>query len=206
VNAGTLAGFTVVVVVAYVVPGPDWAVILRRSARGRLPGLVAAAGVQCGVCVHFTAAALGLSALLVSNTALFTVVKVIGAGYLAYLGVLAMLQSRQEPAGLPTAGGPADPLPRVFRQSMLANVLNPKAALFCLSVLPQFLRPGSPAAPQVLVLGALDVGVGVLWWALFVLLTAQLRGLMSRAGPRRLLDRATGTVLVGLSVTVVVAH
>jgi len=85
----------------------------------------------------------------------------------------------------------------------LDSLLNPKAALFFVSVLPQFLDPAGPAAAQVLVLGTLDIALGVLWWALFVLLTARLSGLMRRSGPRKALDRVTGTALVGLGVTLV---
>jgi threonine/homoserine/homoserine lactone efflux protein len=217
---GTLAVFAGVVMVAYVVPGPDWMVILRQSARNRRAGLVAAAGVQTGLCVHMAAAAIGVSTVLLSSAVAFTVLKIVGAGYLIYLGVHAIWQSRRtggdaEPESSgesqrssktqrSSEPGVAEPgLGRIFGQAFLANVLNPKAALFFVSVLPQFLQPGEAAAPQVLLLGALDIGLGLLWWAVFVLLTGRLAGLMRRSGPRKILDRVTGTVLVGLGITLV---
>ncbi|MFC9255018.1 LysE family translocator [Amycolatopsis thailandensis] len=194
-SAGTLALFAGVVMVAYVIPGPDWVVILRHSARSRRAGLVAAAGVQCGLVVHLAAAAFGVSTLLLHSSVAFTVLKIVGAAYLVYLGAHALWRSWH--------GGdsqmPEKPLPkRMFRQAFLSNVLNPKAALFFVSVLPQFVDPADAAAPQVLTLGLLDIGLGVLWWGLFVMLTARLSGLMCESGPRKVLDRVTGTALVGL--------
>ncbi|SFW81430.1 LysE family translocator [Amycolatopsis australiensis] len=208
-SIGTLLGFAGVVMVAYVVPGPDWMVILRYSARARRRGFLAAAGVQCGLCVHMAAAALGVSTALLHSPVAFTVLKLVGAAYLVFLGGQALWQSWRRrhddrPAEQPGEEPETEARPaRVFRQAFLSNVLNPKAALFFVSVLPQFLDPAGPAAAQVLVLGTLDIGLGVLWWALFVLLTARLSGLMRRSGPRRALDRVTGTALVGLGVTLV---
>jgi threonine/homoserine/homoserine lactone efflux protein len=206
-GGGVLLGFAGVVMVAYVVPGPDWMVVLRAAARGRRFGFLAAAGVQCGLCVHLAAAALGVSTALLHSPVAFMILKLVGAAYLVFLGAQALWQSWrrggqavEEPRTEPAAETRAW---RLFRQAFLSNVLNPKAALFFVSVLPQFLDPAGPAATQVLVLGTLDIALGVLWWALFVLLTARLSGLVRRSGPRKALDRVTGTALVGLGVTLV---
>lgn len=208
-SIGVLLAFAGVVMVAYVVPGPDWMVVLRAAARARRFGFLAAAGVQCGLCVHMAAAALGVSTALLHSPVLFTVLKLVGAAYLVFLGAQALWQSWRRRRGTEEAEPPPEEPDteirpaRVFRQAFLSNVLNPKAALFFVSVLPQFLDPAGPAAAQVLVLGTLDIALGVLWWALFVLLTARLSGLMRRSGPRKALDRVTGTALVGLGVTLV---
>jgi threonine/homoserine/homoserine lactone efflux protein len=145
----------------------------------------------------------GVSAVLLSSATAFTVLKVVGAAYLIYLGARALRQARRAPGTAPAGGddSPPAPLRRVFVQAFLANVLNPKAALFFVGVLPQFLRPEAPLAPQILLLGVIDIAVGVLWWTVFVLLTSRLAGLMERPRPRRILDLVTGTVLVGLGVT-----
>ncbi|WP_410657364.1 LysE family translocator [Amycolatopsis sp. lyj-112] len=207
-STATLAVFIGVVMVAYVVPGPDWVVILRYSARRRSAGFIAAIGVQCGLAVHMTAAALGVSTALLHSSVAFTVLKLVGAAYLIYLGAQALRKSwKNEPEDETTAGAlpPAERPPRVFRQAFLSNVLNPKAALFFVSVLPQFIDRDAAVAPQVLLLGGLDIALGALWWGLFVLLTARLSGLMSRRGPRKVLDRVTGTALVGLGGALVVS-
>ncbi|MEV6445500.1 LysE family translocator [Amycolatopsis sp. NPDC051716] len=209
-STGVLLAFAGVVMVAYIVPGPDWVVVLRASARARRYGFLAAAGVQCGLCVHMAAAALGVSTALLHSPVLFTILKLVGAAYLVFLGAQALWQSWRRRRGDEDEAEPPPEEPaagltpvRVFRQAFLSNVLNPKAALFFVSVLPQFLDPQGPAAAQVLVLGSLDIALGLLWWALFVLLTARLSGLMRRSGPRKALDRVTGTALVGLGVTLV---
>lgn len=201
-----LAAFIATCVVAYIVPGPDWVVVLQRSAHGAKPGFVAGLGVQTGLVVHMTAAAVGVSAVLLSSAVAFTVLKTVGAAYLIYLGARALWQARRLPSIAPpgSGGSPPAPLQRVFIQAFLANVLNPKAALFFVGVLPQFIQRDAPVAPQVLLLGAIDIAVGVLWWIVFVLLTSRLAGLMERPRPRQILDRVTGTVLVGLGGTLAI--
>jgi len=84
------------------------------------------------------------------------------------------------------------------RQSMLANVLNPKAALFFVAVLPQFLTPGSSVAGQVIVLGLLDVALGLFWWTVFVLAIRRVTTLLGSNRSRVVLDRVSGVALVGL--------
>jgi threonine/homoserine/homoserine lactone efflux protein len=206
---GVLLTFVGVVMIAYVVPGPDWVLILRHAARGRRAGFVSAAGVQCGLLVHMAVAAAGVSALLLHSAVAFTVLKVAGGAYLVYLGGRSLWQPRRRRIpGRPGEGPEAAERPaatrRTFAESFLANVLNPKAALFFLSVLPQFVSPDRPAVPQVLLLGGLDVALGVGWWAGFVLLTSRLSGLMGRERPRRVLDRVTGAVLVGIGGVLII--
>jgi threonine/homoserine/homoserine lactone efflux protein len=206
VSSGMLLAFAGVVVAAYVVPGPDWVVVLRGAVRGRRSGLLAAAGVQCGLCVHMAAAALGVSTALLHSPVLFTALKYAGAGYLVFLGGQALWQAaRRRARGDQERQRTPDPVDagpgQVFRQAFLSNVLNPKAALFFISVLPQFLTPAGSTATQVLVLGTLDIAIGVLWWGVFVLGATRLSGLMRRRRARAALDRVTGTALVGLGIT-----
>jgi len=210
-TVSVLAAFVAVCLLAYVVPGPDWMVVLQRSARGTRDGALAALGVQAGLCVHMAAAAAGVSALVLSSAVGFTVLKIVGAAYLVYLGARALWRARTPRSGdVPTEpDGEPHPAPsggRVFRRAFLANVLNPKAALFFVAVLPQFVERDVPVVPQVLLLGAVDIAVGVVWWAVFVLLTSRLAGLMRRPRPRRVLDRVTGTALIGLGGALALAR
>lgn len=206
-SVGLLALFAGVVMTAYVVPGPDWAVVLRHSARDRSTGFVAVLGVQTGLCAHMAAATLGVSTVVAHSPVAFTALKVLGAAYLAYLGATALWRSWRRPDTPADEEGAAAPESkgRVFRQAFTANVLNPKAALFFISVLPQFISADAPAGPQVLLLGGLDIALGLLWWTAFVLLTSRLSTLMRRGGPRKVLDRVTGGALVGLGVALVAA-
>ncbi|MFD7298346.1 LysE family translocator [Streptomyces sp. NPDC059897] len=125
---------------AYLIPGPDFLVIVRAGAWDTALGRAAAWGAQSGLCVHMCAAALGLSVIAARSAYAFTVIKLAGAAYLVFLGIRALLAARSgaapaRPHRAPTADRKR---PGTFRSSFtegfLTNVLNPKAALF-LSVL-----------------------------------------------------------------------
>ena len=204
-----MAAFVGIAVLAYVTPGPDWFVVLPRAASGRRPGMLAALGVQSGLVVHMTAAVLGVAALLLASAEAFTVVKLAGAGYLIYLGVTSLVRAvrrahtdrsaDQEDETPPPAGF------TVYRQAFLANVLNPKAALFFVAVLPQFLTPSRPVVPQVLLLGMIDIAIGLVWWTLFVVTVAHFTRLLSSHRGRIAVDGGSGVALSGLGVALALA-
>jgi threonine/homoserine/homoserine lactone efflux protein len=138
--------------VVIVAPGPDNILVLTRGvARGRSAALVSASGASIGLVVHSSFAAVGLSALLAQSTVAFSVVKYVGAAYLIYLGVRALLD--REGFAAQREVGPI-PLRRVFTQAVASNVLNPKIAVFFLAYLPQFADPATGGtALQLLALG-----------------------------------------------------
>jgi len=148
-----------------IAPGPDTAYVVGRSVQGgRRSGGVAALGIATGCLVHVFAAAAGLSALLMASSALFGLVKWVGAAYLCLLGIT-MLLSRP-PAAVEGGMGRAAPvsLRQVFWQGALTNVLNPKVALFFLAFLPQFVAADSPhKGLAFLLLGLIFVFNGTLW-------------------------------------------
>lgn len=190
--------FLAVAALAYVTPGPDWFVVMRHAATSRRAGWVAAFGVQCGLVVHMTAAAVGVAALLLASAQAFTALKLAGAAYLVYLGVRAIRDSfRGIEAGRAGAPEVLDAV-TIWRQSFTANVLNPKAALFFVAVLPQFLTSSAPVAAQVVVLGALDIALGLVWWSVFVVGIRGVRGLLGARRSRVVIDRVSGTALIGL--------
>jgi len=131
-----------------ITPGADFLLIRGRSAGyGFGAGVTAALGVTAGCCVHITATALGLSALLATSATAFTWVKWVGAAYLVYLGV-ALMRKRGALAAHLGEERQATSMQRVFWQGFLTNVLNPKVALFFLAFVPQFIDAGSPAKIQ----------------------------------------------------------
>jgi len=147
-------------IVLLVIPGPAvFYIVSRTVGQGRAAGLVSAAGIAVGTLFHVTAAALGLSAVLVSSARAFRVVQILGALYLVFLGVRTLL--RTEEAEAASYEG-ALSLRRIFGQGVVVNVLNPKTALFFLAFLPQFADParGSIAA-QILLLGTLFAVMGL---------------------------------------------
>jgi threonine/homoserine/homoserine lactone efflux protein len=123
-------------------PGQDTFYILGRSAaQGTRAGLLSVAGISSGSAVHTMAAAFGLSALLATSAAAFTVVKLLGAGYLIYLGVRMLLEHAPPPGEV--AERPPASSWAIFRAGLLTNVMNPKVALFFLAFIPQFVAPGA---------------------------------------------------------------
>ena len=142
-DAATLGLFVAAAVALLVVPGPAVLYIVTRSIeQGRSAGLVSVLGVHLGSLVHITAAAVGLSSLLVSSAAAFNVVKYLGAAYLIFLGIRALI-TRVEP-GEPEVR--AAPLGKLLRQGAVVNILNPKTALFFLAFFPQFVDPDAGSA------------------------------------------------------------
>lgn len=185
-----------------VVPGPAVLYIVARSMhQGRVAGIASVAGVQVGAFVHITAAAFGLSALLLSSALAFDAVKYLGAGYLVLLG-LRKLVARADADVPGEAGMPAEPLPRIFVQGVVVNALNPKTALFFVAFLPQFVDPArGGVALQILFLGMLFIALAILSDGAYALLAGSL-GQWLRRSPQlwngqRLL---AGTVYIGLGV------
>ena len=147
-----------------VTPGPDTAYIIGRSIQlGWRGGVAAALGISCGCLVHVFGAAIGLSALLMTSSAAFAVLKLVGAAYLLFTGVQ-MLLSRPAPVAEMSVQNDAIQLGWVFWQGALTNALNPKVALFFLAFLPQFVAADSPhKTAAFLALGLIFICSGTLW-------------------------------------------
>ena len=187
-----------------VVPGPDMIYVLTRGvSQGRTAGLISATGVCCGILVHTSFAAVGLSAILAQSALAFSVVKYAGAAYLLYLGVRTVLD--REGFAAPERARRAR-LSIVFRQGILSNVLNPKVALFFLAFLPQFVDPAAWAAG----LQMLGFGIAFTLMGLAVLsvvaLTSGVLGERLRSNPSfaGILRWLTGSVLVALGLRLAV--
>lgn len=161
--------FVSAAVVLLAIPGPAVFYIVGRSiGQGRSAELVSAPGIGVGTLVHVTAAAVGLSALLMSSAIAFGVVKYLGAVYLIYLGIQKL--RREELLDSSPDAAPSK-LRRVFGQGVIGNVLNPKTALFFFAFIPQFVDASrGNAVVQILFLSTLFTVMGVLsdsLWAVF---------------------------------------
>src|SRR5581483_2126472 len=142
-TATTIALFLVAGLGLVLIPGPNIIYIVTRSVdQGRRAGLVSALGVEMATLVHVTAAAFGLSALLLSSALAFSVVKYVGAAYLIYLGIRTLLTRDQHQE---TVVVEPKSLSHIFFQGVLVNLLNPKTALFFFAFLPQFVDPARGA-------------------------------------------------------------
>lgn len=140
-------------------PGPDTAFILGRTlSGGRRDGVASVFGISVGSMLHTLAASLGLSAFLATSAWAFTIVKLLGACYLVFLGVK-MMRQREGSLSLKISTNSS-----AFRQGILTNLLNPKVALFFLAFLPQFIDPAATEkVPAFLLLGFTFVATGTAW-------------------------------------------
>jgi threonine/homoserine/homoserine lactone efflux protein len=199
-DASTFLLFAVASLAFLAIPGPSVFYIVTRSlAQGRRAGVTSMLGVQVGGLVHVVAAAFGVSAVIASSATAFTIVKYAGAAYLVFLGLRKLLSRGDESLDLTLA--PASGR-KLFWQGTVVNILNPKTALFFLAFLPQFVDPSAgPVAPQMLVLGTLLVGLGVVSDGTYALVAAGAgRRLRETAAARRRLDRLSGGVFVSLGL------
>jgi len=204
-DSSTLLLFSAAALALIVVPGPAVLYIVAQSIdRGRLAGIVSALGVATGGLVHVTAAAVGLSSLLVSSATAFNVVKYAGAAYLIGLGLWTLLRRREEESvEMPKERK----LSRRYWQGVVVNVLNPKTALFFFAFLPQFIDPekGS-AALQIGILGLVFVALAVasdsIWALAAGTASERLRGNRRFLAVQRYVS---GSVFVGLGALTAVA-
>jgi threonine/homoserine/homoserine lactone efflux protein len=203
-----LAAFVLVAVVVIATPGPDTALTIRNTLLGgRRSGIFTGLGVAAGQATWTIATSAGIAALLVASEAVFRGVKYAGALYLALLGVRALrtaIRRDDETAGSAHANAAAAISPTLaLGQGLLSNLTNPKMIAFFPALLPQFAPPGQGAFSVLLLLGLLFSSMTLLWLTGYAFAVAKAGDLIRRRRCiRRLLEAATGFVLVGLSLRV----
>lgn len=198
----TLA-FLGVCVLVICTPGPDTALTIRNSiVGGRRGGVLTAAGVAAGQLVWTVAASVGIAGLLQASQPAFTALKIVGAAYLAFLGVqsiLAAVRGRhdaEENHRRPPELGPWS----AVRQGFISNLANPKMAAFFLSLLPQFVRDPSGGFAALLPLGAVFCLMTFGWLSIYAVVLDRVGPFLQRARVRRMLDAVTGAVLVAFGI------
>jgi RhtB (resistance to homoserine/threonine) family protein len=202
--------FIGVAAVVIVVPGPDTAVVTRNVLmHGRRAALGTSFGVSAGLLVWTVAAAVGIASLLRASAVAFTVVKLVGALYLIWLGLQALRAAGRAAA----SQSPPHPTTRRamsalggFRQGLLSDLANPKIGIFFTSLLPQFVDPGRPVLVPFLALGVVFVLMTVAWLVLYCLVTARAAQTLQRPRVKAALDRVTGIVLIALGLRLAAEH
>ncbi|MCL2582139.1 MAG: LysE family translocator [Streptosporangiales bacterium] len=189
-----------------VTPGPDTMLVLRASVGGGRPrGLASAAGVMTGCLVWGLAAATGVTGLLAASHAAYDAVRIAGAAYLAWLGFRALWDARHPASADPAldeTAWKASPKSRVaaFRAGLMTNLLNPKAGVFYMSLVPQFIPRGAPVFATALLLTFIDLGELALWYSGVIAAAARLADRIRRPSFRRRTEQASGVVLLGFAV------
>ena len=197
-----LLAFIGIATVVVIVPGPDMALVARNVMRnGRAAGYATSIGICVGTLGWAMAAGFGVATVLATSSLAFTALKLAGAAYLIYLGIMT-LRDREAFAAADAAGNASLPWHRAFLQGLLSNLLNPKLGVFFLTLLPQFVDPAGSATFQVLQLALLFDLIGIVWLLTYSTLLAAIGSALARPGPRRVMRWLTGTILVGLGARV----
>lgn len=190
--------FLLAVLLLELTPGPNMTYLATLAvSRGRGAGLIATAGVACGLAVHAMVAGLGAGLLIQQYPMLYDVLRWIGVGYLLYLaweGWRTEKEISPERADLAVLAGP------LFLRGFLSNVFNPKSILFFVSVLPTFVgtQPGAASLPiQMAIFGILYVGTATAVHMTIVILAAQLRPWLVE-GHKQLTVRRTLSVVLAV--------
>ncbi|GAA1524851.1 LysE family translocator [Actinomadura kijaniata] len=211
----TLLLFALASLLVSMAPGPTTVVIIRQSIdAGRPAGIATVLGNETGWLAWCLAAAFGLSALLLASRLAYDVLRVAGAAVLIWFGVQALLRARRSirrDASDGTGGtGGTSATPRrrsrwrCYRMGLLTNLANPKAGVFALSFLPQFVPDGAPVLPTLLLLAAASTLIDLAWYLGVVVAVCQVRRLFQRPAVRRRVEYLSGVVLVALGVRLAV--
>ncbi|NUR81934.1 MAG: LysE family translocator [Dermatophilaceae bacterium] len=201
--------FTAFAVVVTLVPGPDFAVVLRNAlVGGRARGLWAAAGVTASNVVQGIAVAVGLGAVIVASQPVFTTIKWAGVAYLLYLAVQALraaVRGHYDEAPSDRAQGATRRAWLGWRQGFTSNITNPKVLAFYLAVLPQFL-PAGTSALEAVPLALVHAVVSAVFLTLVTLAAHRARRVLTRPRVRRGLDALTGTAMLAFGARLAVEH
>jgi len=192
-------------------PGPGILYVATRTlAGGRREGLASSFGTGIGGLVHVVAAALGLSALVLTSAALFGWLKLAGAAYLVFLGVRMLVSARADAAAMAAEMGEASAAGtrRAFVDGVLVEALNPKTAVFFLAFLPQFVDPAQGhVVGQFIVLGLISVALNTSVDVAVTLAASRVRrALAQKPGLMRRMREGSGVAMIGLGVALLFAR
>jgi threonine/homoserine/homoserine lactone efflux protein len=176
-------------------PGATTALVVAvAAAHGRRASFITTFGIGTGIVVHSAASGLGLSVVLAASPEAFTLVRIAGALYLAYLGIRALVRSGQR-----RAAGAATPSSRDFyARGLLTNLLNPQVAIFYLTFLPQFIHSSEPVLAKSIVFGLSHACIAIIWFAVYAYGVSSLATRVQAVRPW--IERVSGLVLIGFAI------
>ncbi|MMZ58815.1 Leucine efflux protein [compost metagenome] len=192
--------FLISAILLNLTPGTDTMYIISRSiSQGKMAGVYSALGITTGSIVHTLLAAFGLSIVLMKSILLFNIIKIVGAVYLAYLGIKLLLAKKS--AMKVQTSIQEMPYKKIYLQGLIINITNPKVALFFLAFIPQFISIGNPSPLPFAILGLTFCLTGGLWCLLIAnfssLATKKLR---KNQNVEFILNKLTGIVFIAMSV------
>lgn len=197
-------GFIIAGILLNLTPGADTMYILTRSiTQGRRAGIYSVLGISTGVLIHTTFAAFGLSIVLAKSAFAFNMIKYVGVAYLVYLGIKMIVEKNNLFDNKNQKIETTD-LFKIYRQGLLTNVLNPKIALFFLSLLPQFINPHyAIGSIPFLILGVTFLITGTTW-CLILAFSASLISQTLRNNDKvgKIMQKISGFIFIGLGIKI----
>lgn len=196
--------FLVAITLLTIAPGADTVIVIRNALRGGIQdGVVTSIAICSGLFVHATVSAVGISLVLLQSAWMFTALKMLGALYLLWLG-LVTIRAAAKPLSLSQdVGGDSSVkfnVTRSVREGFLSNVLNPKPIVFYMAFLPQFINPAASALNQSLQLAAVHFVISVIWLGLVAALATQMRNWLRNETAATRLNQGLGLGLCGFGV------
>jgi len=206
VDVTALTTYLIAITLLTITPGVDTMLVIRNTARGGWrDGAVSSFGICSGLFLHATISAVGISVILLQAAWAFSLLKLAGAGYLLWLGLVSWRKViKQETFEIVNgkAKGGAFLVRRSLREGFLSNILNPKTAIFYMAFLPQFINPAQSALLQSLFLAGLHFIIAMIWQCLLALMVKQLKLWLQRPKVSQVFDGFTGTVMIALGLRV----
>ncbi len=202
----TFVAFVAAALAIVMSPGPDTIIVLRYTiSSGRGVGAAAVMGVQFGLVGHTILAIVGLSIVIASSPALFTLIAIAGAGYIAWLGVQGIRKGIVRVEGTNSTIGVSHA--KALRDAMLTNLLNPKVILVFLALMPNFVDVEHGQVPgQLLILGATLIAINTLWQLPLALPADWIRSLLDQPRFQHIVNWGTGIVLLAIAAMMLVEH
>lgn len=198
-----IISYLLVSLLIIIIPGPDFFIVANNTMKGSTKnGVMAALGISSGHVVYSSIAALGLIFILTSSYYVFTAIKFLGALYIAYLGLKTILNARK-----PTPIAAEDyqirniSLLKSYRQGFMSTILNPKAILFYISILPQFVSRDEGSL-KIIALSSLFICIVFSWFALCSFMFTHIKKLFNQPVFRTVFDYIVGVILIGLAVSI----
>jgi homoserine/homoserine lactone efflux protein len=198
IDPARMAAFIAVTGLTSLAPGPQMVFVMTQAAwRGHRGGLAALAGAQLGAVGWFVLAGLGLGGLAATSPLAFQLLALGGAGYLAWLGRVTLRASGAETSpAIKSAARSA----HAFRDGLVVSLSNPKALVYIVALLPPFVRPGLPIAPQLVVLGAVAIAIDLVVGTAYIIAGSRIARALAQPQVQRRFNRGVGTIFVLLAI------
>ncbi|SCT01960.1 LysE family translocator [Staphylococcus caeli] len=202
-----LVAFITITLLIIIVPGPDFFVVMKNSiTSGKGNGAMAALGITTGHVCYSLLAIFGIIFILANMYYVFLAIKIMGAIYLIYLGMRSIISARQS-MNFSTSQMKVQNVSYLtsYRQGFFSTILNPKALLYYISILPQFLSTGDAVTGQIAVLSAIVTTVILLWFVFCVYIFQYIKLLFTNRKVKAIFDYTVGSILIGLSLNLLLS-